>query len=123
MDYIYPAIFHPNKDGSYTITFPDLEGCISEGKTLANAIYMSHSALKQWLLYLMDEDSAIPAASSIKRIRVIGEEFTTLVHVTINESRAVKRTVSIPKWMDEKAIDSGISLSRILQDALSKKFA
>jgi len=121
MEYIYPAIFHPNADGSYTITYPDLEGCISEGKSLANAIFMSQSALKQWLKYLNEKELDIPKASSIKDIDVTGEEFVNLICVDINESRAVKRTVSIPKWMDDKAAESGVSLSRILQEALAEK--
>ena len=33
MEYVYPAVFHPNDDGSITITYPDLPGCISEGKS------------------------------------------------------------------------------------------
>jgi len=122
MDYIYPAVFHPNSDGSYTITFPDLEGCISEGKSLANTMYMAHSALKEWLEYLKDKGFDIPAASPVKSIITSGEDFATLIHIDLKENFAVRRTVSIPKWMDEKAINSGISLSRILQEALLKKF-
>jgi predicted RNase H-like HicB family nuclease len=54
MEHTYPAIFHLNGDGSYTITFPDLPGCISEGKSLGNAIYMAQSALTQWIEYLTE---------------------------------------------------------------------
>lgn len=45
MEYVYPAIFQQNEDGSYTITYPDLPGCISEGKSLGNAMFMAQSAL------------------------------------------------------------------------------
>ena len=55
MEYIYPAIFHKNKDESYTIIYPDLPGCISEGKTLGNAMYMAQSALAQWVGYLTEK--------------------------------------------------------------------
>ena len=44
-EYVYPAIFHQNKDGSFTITYPDLPGCISEGKSLGNAMYMAQTCL------------------------------------------------------------------------------
>ena len=37
-EYVYPALFHKNDDNSYTITYPDLPGCISEGKSLENAL-------------------------------------------------------------------------------------
>ena len=52
MEYVYPAIFHANNDGSFTITYPDLPACISEGKSLGNALYMAQSALTQWIEYL-----------------------------------------------------------------------
>jgi predicted RNase H-like HicB family nuclease len=52
MEHVYPAIFRANGDGSYTVTFPDLPGCVSEGKSLADAVSMAHSALSQWIGYL-----------------------------------------------------------------------
>ena len=48
-EYVYPAIFHANEDNTFTITYPDLPGCITEGKSLANAMYMAQYALTQWL--------------------------------------------------------------------------
>ena len=49
-EYVYPAVFHLKADdGSYTITFPDLPGCITEGKSLENALYMAGVALTQWI--------------------------------------------------------------------------
>lgn len=123
MEYIYPAIFHSNDDGSYTIIYPDLPGCISEGKNLGNAMYMAQSALAQWIDYLNDKDLKIPEPSSIYDVRTENDEFVNLIRVELKDKRAVKRTVSIPKWMDEKAIESKLSLSRILQEALKKKLA
>ena len=122
MEYVYPAVFHPNEDGSYTITYPDLPGCISEGKSLADAVYMSQSALVQWIAYLTDKNLDIPDASPLDSIKPGDGEFVNLVFAGVKDSRAVRRTVSIPKWMDEKVSASGISLSRVLQDALSAKF-
>ena len=121
MEYVYPAIFRANGDGSYTITYPDLPGCISEGKSLANAIYMAQSALTQWIEYLTDKGQEIPEASSIQDVELGKDEFVNLIRADVKDDRAVKRTVSIPKWMDEKVIKSGLSLSRVLQDALKEK--
>ena len=123
MEYVYPAIFYANDDGSYTITYPDLPGCISEGKTLGNAMHMAQSALTQWVEYLTDKKLEIPEASSIQDIKTGDGEFVNLIRAEAKDRRAVKRTVSIPKWMDEKAIKSGLSLSRILQDVLNEKLA
>ena len=48
-EFVYPAVFHTNEDGSFTITYPDLPGCISEGNSLGNAMYMAQAALTQWI--------------------------------------------------------------------------
>jgi len=79
MEYIYSAIFHRNDDGSFTITYPDLPGCISEGKTLGDAVLMAESALTQWIEYLIDKNEEIPHASDIMEIVTEENEFTTLV--------------------------------------------
>ena len=121
MEYVYPALFHSNDDGSYTITYPDLPGCISEGKTLANAMYMAQNALAQWIEYLDDRKEAIPPASSVKTISTTDNEFVNLIRADVKSNKAVKRTVSIPGWMDKEASVAGLSLSRVLQDALSQR--
>ena len=120
-EYVYPALFHSNEDGSFTITYPDLPGCISEGKSLGNAMYMAQSALTQGIEYLTDKKQSIPLASNLESIKTTQDEFVNLIRVEIKENRAVKRTVSIPKWMDDKVIETGLSLSRVLQDALKEK--
>ncbi len=119
-EYVYPAIFHKNEEETYTITFPDLPGCISEGKNVGNAICMAQSALTQWMEYLIDKKQDIPQATH--DIKVGPCEFINLVRADVKNGRAVKRTVSIPKWMDDKVTDAGLSLSRVLQDALLQKF-
>jgi predicted RNase H-like HicB family nuclease len=121
MEYVYPAIFHKNEDESYTIVYPDLPGCISEGKTLGNAMYMAQSALTQWIGYLADKKQEIPNASSVEEVKISTGEFVNFIRADIKDGRAIKRTVSIPKWMDDKAVQSGLSLSRVLQDALSER--
>lgn len=120
-EYVYPAVFHSNADGSFTVTYPDLPGCISEGKSLGNAMYMAQSALTQWVEYLTDKKQPIPHASSSESIETAQGDFVNLIRADVKDGRAVRRTVSIPKWMDDKAIESGFSLSRILQDALKEK--
>lgn len=120
-EYVYPAVFHSNNDGSFTITYPDLPGCISEGKSLGNAMYMAQSALTQWIEYLTDKKQPIPSASNFESIETTQGEFVNLIRADVKDSMAVKRTVSIPKCMDDKVIESGLSLSRVLQDALKEK--
>ena len=84
---------------------------------------MSQAALSQWIEYLTDKNEPIPKASDPKGVVLDENEFVNLVRADIKDGRAVKRTVSIPKWMDEKVSSSGLSLSRVLQDALSQRLS
>ncbi len=79
-EYIYPAVFHPNDDGSFTVTFPNLPGCISEGKSLDDAMHMAQAALAQWLEYLTDKELKVPSASGPHDIEAEPGEFVNLVH-------------------------------------------
>lgn len=121
MEYVFPAVFAENADGTFTITYPDLPGCISEGKSLGNAMYMAQDALTQWIEYLLEEKEPIPLPSNPKVIDVQENAFINLIRADVRDNRAVRRTVSIPKWMDSKAVDAGISLSKVLQEALKNK--
>jgi predicted RNase H-like HicB family nuclease len=121
MEYVYPAVFHACEEGGYSIRFPDLPGCYSQGETLGNAMYMAQSALTQWIGYLADRKHEIPNASPPEKIKTLKGDFVNLICAEVRDAKAVKRTVSIPKWMDDKVIQSGLSLSRVLQDALSER--
>ena len=122
-EYVYPAVFHANEDGTFTVMYPDRPGCITEGKDLANAMYMAQSALTQWIEYLTDKKEEIPSAHTMQETPAEAGEFVNLIRADIKDNRAVKRTVSIPKWMDDQVSKAGLSLSRVLQDALREKLA
>lgn len=124
--YVYPAIFHPNEDdGSYTITFPDLPGCITEGKDMANALYMAQDALEAWLADSEDHKESVPASNPPPQVEA--PEFVNFVMADTTawrkkyDSRAVKKTLSIPNWLNSLAEDAGVNFSQILQDALKER--
>lgn len=121
-EYIYPAIFHLNEDdGSYTITFPDLPSCITEGKNLSNALYMAQDLLTQWAAYTESRGETLPPASSLENVSCEPDEFVNLIRAVVRDDRAVRRTVSLPKWLDDQVSAAGLSLSRVLQDALKER--
>ncbi len=98
-----------------------MPGCVSEGKSLGNAMEMAQKALSQWVEYLQDEKEVIPEPSDIKTIKSLKNQFVTLIRADIRDNRVVRRTVSIPGWLDAKAASEGISLSKVLQEALKEK--
>jgi len=129
MTQVFPAIFHPNEDGSITITFPDLPGCTSEGKDVTDAMRMARDGLA---LYLDTQDMLGMEAAHVSNTLSIPTEpgeYVTLIDADPDIYRrqrlnkAIKRTLSIPEWMDVAANQAGLSLSKVLQDALAERFA
>jgi len=123
--YVYPAIFHPNEDdGSITVTVPDLPGCITEGKNLADAIFMAEDAVSMWLWYTEDHHEPIPAPTQPPV--VTAPEFVNYVYGDTdeyrrkNDSRAVKKTLSIPSWLNARAEQAGVNFSQVLQEGLKQ---
>ncbi len=123
MRFVYPAIFHPNDDGNITVTFPDLSGCVTEGRGTEDALRMAQDALTQFLAAAADLKLDVAPASPITDVACERGEFTSLVYAEIRDNRAVRRTVSLPKWMDDKVSESGLSLSKVLQDALAERLS
>ena len=93
----------------------------AKGKTSEMPCYMAQSALAQWIGYLADKKQTKPNASPVNKVKTSKNDFVNLICAEVRDAKAVKRTVSIPKWMDDKMIQSGLSLSRVLQDALSER--
>mgnify|MGYP002672636080 CR=1 FL=1 len=125
--YAYPAIFTPEKDGGYSVLFPDLEGCFTCGDDMADALFMAEDALAL-ILYGYESDSRpIPAPSKAEDLKLEPGEFVNIVACDTLEYRkrfstkAVKKTLTIPEWLNEKATAMNINFSQVLQDALLQK--
>ena len=127
MKYIYPAIFKPLENGEYFIKVPDLPGCITEGKNLFDALNMAQDALSIWLCDAEDNSETIPTASSIFDVTCEEGEFVNLIQVDtaeyrkLNDSRAIKKTLTIPNWLNTRAEKAGVNFSQVLQAALKEQ--
>lgn len=127
MKYVYPAVFTPEDNGMYSVNFPDLEGCYTCGDTLEDGIEMAEDVLALVLYGYEKEDRAIPAPSERTQIKVKGKEFVnyiacdTLAYRKMYNNKSVKKTLSIPEWLNEAANKAGINFSQVLQEALIKK--
>lgn len=129
MKLVYPACFYPCEEGGYTVIFPDLPGCITEGDTLSEAMDMAVDAASGWLLYSVENNEQIPPASDIKN--VVADEyengFVSLISIDLDEyarkygNKAVKKTLTVPQWLNTLAEREGVNFSQVLQDALLKR--
>ena len=125
MKYVYSAVFTPLSVGEYDVRIPDLPGCITCGKDLADAIEMAQDAAAMWLTDAEDNQEAIPSPSenltvdSPKIINLIVAD--TDAYRRENDNRAVKKTLTIPSWLNSKAEKAGINFSQTLQIALKSQ--
>nr|DAU87194.1 MAG TPA: hypothetical protein [Caudoviricetes sp.] len=127
MKYIYPAVF--TKDGDfYIVKFPDIEGCYTQGETLSEAVEMAEDVLCLMLYDYEEEGKKIPEPSDIKKIKVSSnDDFVSLVSCDTLEYRkfydnkAVKKTLTIPSWLNTMSEKEGINFSSVLQNALKKE--
>ena len=73
--YVYPAIFHPEKEGGFSIFFPDLSGCYTQGEDLSNGMYMANDVLSFTLYSMEDDGEPIPAPTPLNEIKTEGSDF------------------------------------------------
>lgn len=124
--YVYPAVF-TEEDCGYSIQFPDLENCFTSAETLGEGIKMANDVLCLMLYEMEQSGEPIPAASSIRDIAVKENEFVnfiscdTIEYRKFFDNRAVKKTLSIPSWLNDMAERAGINFSGTLQEALKQQ--
>ena len=123
----YPAIFHKAEEGGYWITFPDIPECMTQGENMSHAYEMAADALGLAITSREAEKEVIPQASEPFDIKVGKDEFCMVVEFDMlaykkrTNSRAVKKTLSIPEWLNEEAMELGVNFSQVLQEALMQK--
>lgn len=127
MKYVYPAIFTEEENGYYSVRFDDIEGCFTSGASLEEAMDMAKDALCLMLYTLEEEEEEIPKASDIRNVFTDENEFVSLVQCDTIEYRkffnnkAVKKTLSIPAWLNDMAEKRDINFSATLQNALKQQ--
>ena len=126
MKYIYGAVFTPADDG-YSAELRDLPGCITGADTIADAFEMITDAGAMWLWDAENHGEEIPAPTPIEDIRTEEGQVKSLVlldtdeYRRANENRAVKKTLTIPSWLNIEAERAGVNFSQILQEGLKAR--
>ena len=131
MKIAYPVIFTQTNDekDTYLVYVPDLDGA-TEGYGLANAIFMARDYIGCTLYNKAEKD--YPTPSNIKDVdpskgMFQGESIISMVDIDMSEystkldNAPVRRNVSLPSWLNKKATEAHINVSRVLQEALIEK--
>lgn len=128
MNYIYPAIFYPEDNGQFSVIFPDLNGLATYGDNLADAFAMAQEACGQYLFTSLRDGDSLPEASNISNVEKDEDAaFVNLVCVNLDEyaraydDKAIKKTLTIPAWLNSACENAGINYSKVLRDALIAK--
>jgi predicted RNase H-like HicB family nuclease len=125
--YIYPAVFTPEENGGYSVLFKDLDGCYTCGDTLGEAMEMAADVLALTMYGYETDKRKIPKPSDIDKVEKKSNEFVnyiladTLEYRKMYNNKAVKKTLTIPEWLNAEAMEEGINFSAVLQEALQEK--
>lgn len=122
MKYMYPAVFE-REEGVVQVSVPDLPGCFTFGDTSEDAIEMAWDAASMWLALAEDKHEEIPVPSPLDKYKAKNGFVNYIVADTdeyrmLNDNKAVKKTLTIPNWLNRKAEEAGVNFSQVLQSAL-----
>jgi len=121
--YIYPAVFN-YEDKEIAISFPDLPGCYSCGKDDEEALYMAKDALGLYIVSSEEDGEELKEPSKLNAVKLSKNERAVLVEVNMPlfresvQNTSVKKTLTIPKWINDLAEKNKINFSQVLQTAL-----
>ncbi|WP_459500892.1 type II toxin-antitoxin system HicB family antitoxin [Bacillus sp. C1] len=124
--YTYPAIFHYADDG-ISISFPDLQGCLSCADTDIEAMYIARDVLGGFLASMEEDNDTIPKPTPLREVQVKEDERVVLIDVWMPPVRESvqhvykKISVSIPVGLHMEAKRNEINISKTLQEALNEK--
>lgn len=135
---MYPACFYKEDDG-YSVVFPDLNYLATQGDSFEDAMEMAVECLASYLYTAQRDGEAVPEPSSLAAIDPVtvskeldpdlsvGKAIVNLVSVDVAEyakkhfERSVKKTLSIPAWLNDAALAKGVNFSQVLQQALKEQ--
>ena len=133
MKFAYPACFYPAEEGGYNVIVPDFNSAGTQGDDLKEAIYMAEDLIANLIKSAIENGENVPKSSNptndMLEPEEYGEGFLSVVLVDMDKkekefkemSRAVKKTLTIPQWVNKKASAMHINFSQTLTDALIAK--
>jgi len=126
MKYVFPAVFTPEENG-FSVAFPNLEGCYTCGQSMEETLFLAEDVLCLTLYDYEEAGRPIPKPADVRSLEVGDSGFATLVEADTQEyreyfdNRAVKKTLTIPAWLNKMAEKRGINFSQVLQDSLKER--
>ena len=126
MKYVYPALF-VKEDESIIVTFPDLEDTFTDGATMQEAFENAEDVLNLMLWNREEEKDDIPMPSSPEQITVPQEatlamiKADTLAYRKLHDQKTIRRSITLPNWLDTIAREHNINFSQLMQNAIRRE--
>jgi len=128
MKLVYPAVFIPEKNGQYSVAFPDLNNSATCGDDIKDAMEMAIDLASGYVLTCIEEGDPIPKPTlDISKIKVKEGNFINYIYFDIDEyekkwgKKTIERTISIPKYLDTHAQIRKIDLTEMVKEMLEYK--
>ncbi len=121
----YFAIFEPSDTG-YSIYFPDFPGCITCGDNIEHGLKMAKEALGLHYWGMERDGDEIPNPTAPPFLDMQSNDFVVPVDIFPDiikgamENRAIKKTLTIPYWLNKQAEAQSVNFSQVLQSALKE---
>lgn len=122
--YTFPFIVELKEDGKVVGDFPDLPGCIACGDAEEELLKNAKEAMALHLYGMEEEGYDIPEPSRVIDLKPESNQYIVMIEVRMvpyrdkMRNKAVNKTVTIPRWLDDLAVENGVNFSHVLQDAL-----
>jgi predicted RNase H-like HicB family nuclease len=123
----FVAFIHKDTDTGYGVSFPNLPGCITVGRTLEEARSLAIEALALHIAGMNEDGTPVPAPSSMDQLvaEYEAEKPIAMLLITAGEtSKSVRVNISMPEDMlrkvDHYAESHGYTRSGLLISAVRK---
>ncbi|WP_071026378.1 type II toxin-antitoxin system HicB family antitoxin [Peptoniphilus raoultii] len=124
--YIYPCVVK-KEDGVYYANFPDFSACFTDADNMNELFFNVNEVLNGVLFSMLSNEISIPKPYEKGDIVLNDGEFLLLVEASISvlrdkiNNKSIKKTVTIPKWLNDISENKNINFSRVLQEGLKKE--
>ena len=133
MTFVYPVCFYPAEEGGYIAIVPDFNSATTQGDDIKEAIYMAEDLIAGLIVSAIEDGKSFPKPSDPSNDMLESDEygkgFVSVVLVDLEkkskefkeQNKAVKKTLTIPQWVNERALALNINFSQTLTDALIER--
>lgn len=124
--YIFYGYFTKHNDNDFEVSFYDFNHITTCGETLEEAFIMAEDALKLELFDLYSDNKEIPKAT-LPSVKLDDNQISFVVKINLKDivkqydNKSVRKTLTIPSWLNKEAERNNVNFSQVLQEALKQK--